>query len=136
LRLTRPNTAPSRKYGLYDVYKLRHFVACFKLLKGKSSLLESTFLVSCLEFCIKLLCVHVFILRVPMFFQTSSRECKILILQAGLLSSMFVCCYSNGNDRPGAQITKYLTIYHKIIVRSTYDSDLKSAKISFRNTVT
>jgi len=29
---------------------------------------------------------------------------------------------------PGARFTKYLTIYRKIIVRSTYDSDLKSAK--------
>ena len=37
--------------------------------------------------------------------------------------------------RAGAQFTKYLTIYRKIIVRSTYDSDLKSAKISFRNIV-
>ena len=29
---------------------------------------------------------------------------------------------------PGAQFTKYLTIYRTIIVRSTYDSDLKRAK--------
>ena len=35
----------------------------------------------------------------------------------------------------GAQFTKYLTIYHKFIVRSTYDSDFKSAKISSRNIV-
>jgi len=35
----------------------------------------------------------------------------------------------------GAKFTKYLTIYRKFIVRSTYDSDLKSAKISFRNIV-
>jgi len=35
----------------------------------------------------------------------------------------------------GAQFTKYLTIYRKIIVTSTYDSDLKRAKTSFRNTV-
>jgi len=36
---------------------------------------------------------------------------------------------------PGAQFTKYLTIYRKFIVRSTYDSDFKSAKISSRNIV-
>jgi len=35
----------------------------------------------------------------------------------------------------GAQFTKYLTMYRKIIVRSTYNSDLKSAKISFRNII-
>jgi len=29
---------------------------------------------------------------------------------------------------PGAQFTKYLTIYRKFIVRSTYDSDLKVLK--------
>ena len=33
------------------------------------------------------------------------------------------------NGRTGAQFTKYLTIYRKFIVRSTYDSNLKSAKI-------
>ena len=38
----------------------------------------------------------------------------------------------------GARFTKYLTIYHKIIliklvVRSTYDSDLRSAKVGLRN---
>jgi len=43
--------------------------------------------------------------------------------------------------RTGAQFTNYLTIYRKIIVslkfvvRSTYDSDLKRAKTSFRNIV-
>ena len=36
---------------------------------------------------------------------------------------------------PGARFTKYLTIYRKFIVRSTYDSDLKSAKISFTNII-
>ena len=35
----------------------------------------------------------------------------------------------------GAQFTKYLTIYRKFIVRSTYDSDLKRVKTSFRNIV-
>jgi len=39
------------------------------------------------------------------------------------------------NNESGARFTKYLTIYRKIIVRSTYDSDLKSAKISSRNIV-
>jgi len=34
-----------------------------------------------------------------------------------------------------ARFTKYLTIYRKIIVRSTYDSDLKRAKTSFRKIV-
>ena len=33
------------------------------------------------------------------------------------------------NGRTGAQFTKYLTIYRKFVVRSTYDSNLKSAKI-------
>jgi len=37
--------------------------------------------------------------------------------------------------QPGAQFTKYLTIYRKFILRSTYDSDLKRAKIYFRNIV-
>ena len=37
--------------------------------------------------------------------------------------------------KTGAQFTKYLTIYRKIIARSTNDSDLKSAKVSFRNIV-
>ena len=37
------------------------------------------------------------------------------------------------NQWPWAQFTKYLTIYRKIIVRSTYDSDLQRAKTSFRN---
>ena len=32
----------------------------------------------------------------------------------------------------GARFTKYLTIYHTIIVRSTYDSDLTCAEISLR----
>ena len=36
---------------------------------------------------------------------------------------------------PGAQFTKYLTIYRKIIVRSTYDNDLQRAKTSFRDIV-
>ena len=40
-----------------------------------------------------------------------------------------------GAGRPGARFTKYLTIYRKIIVRSTYDSVFKSAKISFMNIV-
>ena len=34
-----------------------------------------------------------------------------------------------GSYSPGPQFTKYLTIYHKIIVRLIYDSDLKHAKI-------
>ena len=38
------------------------------------------------------------------------------------------------NYGPWAQFTKYLTIC-KIIVRSTYDSDLKRAKASFGNIV-
>ena len=38
-------------------------------------------------------------------------------------------------ENPGARFTNYLTIYRKFIVRSTYDSDLKSAKISFRDIV-
>ena len=42
---------------------------------------------------------------------------------------------SNVLNRPGAQFTKYLTIYRKIIVRSTYDSDLQRAKTSFRTIV-
>ena len=33
---------------------------------------------------------------------------------------------------PWARFTKYLTIYHTIIVRSTYDSDLTCAEISLR----
>ena len=40
--------------------------------------------------------------------------------------------------RPEARFTKYLTIYRKVIIvyrRSSYDSDLKSAKISFTNIV-
>ena len=36
---------------------------------------------------------------------------------------------------PGAQFTKHLTIYRKIIVRSTYDSDLQRAKSSLGNMV-
>ena len=32
-------------------------------------------------------------------------------------------------NRSGARFTKYLTIYHKLIARSTYDSDLQCAKI-------
>ena len=36
---------------------------------------------------------------------------------------------------PAARFTKYLTIYRKIVVRSTYDSDLRRAKTSFRNIV-
>jgi len=43
------------------------------------------------------------------------------------------------STKPGARFTKYLTIYHttifKFIVRSTYDSDLKRAEISFRNII-
>ena len=43
------------------------------------------------------------------------------------------------NKDPGAQFTKYRTIYHIIIlsfhVRSTYDSDLQRAEISVRNIV-
>jgi len=43
------------------------------------------------------------------------------------------------SSRPGARFTKYLTIYRKVIakfvVRSTYDSDFKRAKISIRNIV-
>jgi len=35
----------------------------------------------------------------------------------------------------GARFTKYLTIYHTIIVRSTYYSDLKRAEIPLRNIV-
>jgi len=31
---------------------------------------------------------------------------------------------------PGAQFTKYVTIYRKFIVRLIYDSDIKIAKIS------
>jgi len=33
---------------------------------------------------------------------------------------------------PATQFTKYLTIYRKFIVRSTYDSELKSAKNLFQ----
>ena len=36
---------------------------------------------------------------------------------------------------PGAQFTKYLMIYHKIIAKSTYESDLGRAKISLRNII-
>ena len=43
--------------------------------------------------------------------------------------------YTEDVNETGAQFTKYLTIYRKIIVRSTYDSDLKRAKTSFRNIV-
>jgi len=33
------------------------------------------------------------------------------------------------------QFTKYLTIYHKFIVRLTYNSDLQRGKISLKNIV-
>jgi len=35
----------------------------------------------------------------------------------------------------GARFTKYLTIYRKIIIRSTYDSDLQCAEISLRDDI-
>jgi len=39
-------------------------------------------------------------------------------------------------SHPGARFTRYLTTYNrKFIVRSTYDSDLKRANVSFRNIV-
>jgi len=37
--------------------------------------------------------------------------------------------------RHAAGFTKYLTFYHKFIVTSTYDSDLKRAETSFGNIV-
>ena len=43
------------------------------------------------------------------------------------------CPITRWSLKPGPQFTKYLTIYRKFIVRSTYDSDLQHAKTSFRN---
>jgi len=50
-------------------------------------------------------------------------------------------CSDQLHQQPRARLTEYLTTDHKIsyfkfIVRSTYDSDLKRARISLRNTVT
>jgi len=45
-------------------------------------------------------------------------------------------CKAHMDSRPGARVTKYLTIfaydYCKFIVRSTYDSDITCAEISLR----
>jgi len=51
------------------------------------------------------------------------RQCRLVLFSAVVFLA------------PGAQFTKYLTIYYKFIVRSTYDSDLRCDKISFRNVV-
>jgi len=58
---------------------------------------------------------------------------KLHLLKGQYCNSVSLCAC--GSQNPGARFTKYLTIYHKFIVRATYDSDERRAKISLRNIV-
>ena len=54
-------------------------------------------------------------------------------LGIGLLMTIDVSVVNGHLHTTLARFTKYLTIYRKIIVKSTYGSDLQHAKISPRN---